>query len=130
MVIGPVDHRDLNRFTTEFLGRLESAKASAENYNARLRCRHIFHATILQQQDWMKAPNSRPQIPKNSKLQYSTAVATFCSSEFEDWDFFGVWWLGFGASAAALREQNYLSWRRRWVSFAPHAEANITQQNA
>src|SRR5437870_3763373 len=69
MIIRPIDHRYPNRFTRELFRRLKPAEAGADDHHARFWRRYIFHATILQQQDWIKAPNSKPQIP--GKLQTS-----------------------------------------------------------
>src|SRR6266487_5659160 len=119
MVICPVDHRDAGRFTGEFLGRLESAESSADNHDMRFLCRHLFHVAILQQDDWMKAPNSKLQIP--GKLQTSKSKERLLS----------LFWnlrsgislelgsLGFGTLLPGL------SWERKQKEFVIAAQATI-----
>ncbi len=44
----------------------------------------------------MKAPNPKNQIPKKLQVQSSKAASLPQVLEFEVWDFFGAWGLGFG----------------------------------
>ena len=44
----------------------------------------------------MKTPNPKIQIPKKLQVQSSKAVSLPQVLEFEVWDFFGAWGLGFG----------------------------------
>src|SRR6266566_791490 len=112
MVIRSVDHRDADRFTGEFLGRLESAESSADNHDTRFLCRHIFHATILQQHDWMKAPNSKLQYPNKE----TWSVFPFGIREVEF-----LWSLVVGIWNFAAR----LSWERKQKEFVIASAATI-----
>src|SRR5437016_8002979 len=83
MIIRPVDHRDADPFTGEFLGRLESAESGADNHNTRLLFRRGFHTSQCSSK--RRTLNAQHPMPNSKEVVKVTTASIFrasCRSQF------------------------------------------------
>src|SRR5437879_13013093 len=83
MVIRPVDHRDADPFTGEFLGRLESAESGADNHDTRLLVRRGFHTSQCSSK--RRTLNAQHPMPNSKEVVKVTTASIFrasCRSQF------------------------------------------------